>query len=123
MPLEERKDRWQANMAVLRANSVHDWASISCKRSPTKPKRGARQGAGRSLPSRIRRLGRLSATGAALRRLRLDSVAALFHDPWLGASTRAILHGRRTLQNCARSIGFPAHGDERHGASWSNDQT
>ena len=27
MPLEERKDRWQANMAVLRANSVHDWAS------------------------------------------------------------------------------------------------
>ena len=27
MPLEERKDRWQANMAVLRANSVHDWAA------------------------------------------------------------------------------------------------
>jgi trehalose 6-phosphate synthase len=27
MPLEERKDRWHAMMAVLRANSVHDWAS------------------------------------------------------------------------------------------------
>jgi hypothetical protein len=27
MPLDERKDRWQAMMAVLRANSVHDWAS------------------------------------------------------------------------------------------------
>jgi trehalose 6-phosphate synthase len=27
MPLDERKDRWRAMMAVLRANSVHDWAS------------------------------------------------------------------------------------------------
>ncbi|MGH6841048.1 MAG: alpha,alpha-trehalose-phosphate synthase (UDP-forming), partial [Methylocella sp.] len=27
MPLEERKDRWHAMMAALRANSVHDWAS------------------------------------------------------------------------------------------------
>src|SRR6202011_2678393 len=27
MPLEERKDRWNALMAVLRANSIHDWAS------------------------------------------------------------------------------------------------
>ena len=27
MPLDERKDRWHAMMAVLRANSVHDWAS------------------------------------------------------------------------------------------------
>jgi len=27
MPLDERKDRWHALMAVLRANSVHDWAS------------------------------------------------------------------------------------------------
>jgi hypothetical protein len=27
MPLDERKHRWQAMMAVLRANSVHDWAS------------------------------------------------------------------------------------------------
>jgi trehalose-6-phosphate synthase len=25
MPLEERKDRWNALMAVLRANSIHDW--------------------------------------------------------------------------------------------------
>jgi trehalose 6-phosphate synthase len=27
MPLDERKHRWHAMMAVLRANSVHDWAS------------------------------------------------------------------------------------------------
>ncbi|MGH6796678.1 MAG: alpha,alpha-trehalose-phosphate synthase (UDP-forming) [Methylocella sp.] len=27
MPLEERKDRWQAMMAVLRANSIHDWTT------------------------------------------------------------------------------------------------
>jgi hypothetical protein len=27
MRLDERKDRWQAMMAVLRANSVHDWAA------------------------------------------------------------------------------------------------
>ena len=27
MPLDERKDRWHALMGVLRANSVHDWAS------------------------------------------------------------------------------------------------
>jgi trehalose 6-phosphate synthase len=27
MPLDERKDRWNAMMAVLRDNSVHDWAS------------------------------------------------------------------------------------------------
>src|SRR5205807_10253525 len=27
MQLDERKDRWHAMMAVLRANSVHDWAS------------------------------------------------------------------------------------------------
>ena len=27
MALDERKDRWHALMAVLRANSVHDWAS------------------------------------------------------------------------------------------------
>ncbi|MGH6795840.1 MAG: trehalose-6-phosphate synthase, partial [Methylocella sp.] len=27
MPLNERKDRWHAMMAVLRANSVHHWAS------------------------------------------------------------------------------------------------
>jgi trehalose 6-phosphate synthase len=27
MPLDERKDRWHAMMAVLRDNSVHDWAS------------------------------------------------------------------------------------------------
>ncbi|MGH6836308.1 MAG: alpha,alpha-trehalose-phosphate synthase (UDP-forming) [Methylocella sp.] len=27
MPLEERKDRWNALMAVLRANSVHDWTA------------------------------------------------------------------------------------------------
>src|ERR1700719_481837 len=27
MPLDERKDRWNAMMAALRANSVYDWAS------------------------------------------------------------------------------------------------
>ena len=27
MRLDERKDRWHAMMAVLRANSVHNWAS------------------------------------------------------------------------------------------------
>jgi trehalose 6-phosphate synthase len=27
MPLEERKDRWNALMAALRANSVHDWTA------------------------------------------------------------------------------------------------
>ncbi len=27
MPLEERKDRWNAMMAVLRANSIHDWTA------------------------------------------------------------------------------------------------
>jgi hypothetical protein len=27
MPLEERKDRWNAMMTVLRANSIHDWTA------------------------------------------------------------------------------------------------
>jgi hypothetical protein len=27
MPLEERKDRWNALMAVLRANSIDDWTA------------------------------------------------------------------------------------------------
>jgi trehalose 6-phosphate synthase len=27
MPLEERKDRWNALMAVLRANTIHDWTA------------------------------------------------------------------------------------------------
>jgi trehalose 6-phosphate synthase len=27
MPLEERKDRWNALMAVLRGNSIHDWTA------------------------------------------------------------------------------------------------
>jgi trehalose 6-phosphate synthase len=27
MPLEERKNRWNAMMTVLRANSIHDWTA------------------------------------------------------------------------------------------------
>ena len=27
MPLEERRDRWNAMMTVLRANSIHDWTA------------------------------------------------------------------------------------------------
>ena len=74
MPLEERKDRWQANMAVLRANSVHDWASHFLGALANEAEGGALDEA--CLPGSAG-LGRLSTTGSAPPRLRLDSVAAV----------------------------------------------
>ena len=74
MPLEERKDRWQANMAVLRANSVHDWASHFLGALANEAEGGALDEA--CLPGSAG-LDRLSATGAAPRRPGLDGVAAL----------------------------------------------
>jgi len=78
MPLEERKDRWQANMAVLRANSVHDWASHFLQALANEAEGGELDRAldDACLPGTAA-LDRLSATGAAPRRPGLDGVAAL----------------------------------------------
>jgi Glycosyltransferase family 20 len=57
MPLDERKDRWHAMMAALRANSVHVWASHFLQALANEAESGVRQGAGRSPVSRVRRLG------------------------------------------------------------------
>jgi trehalose 6-phosphate synthase len=78
MPLEERKDRWQANMAVLRASSVHDWASHFLQALANEAEGGELDRAldEACLPGSAG-LDRLSATGAAPRRPGLDGVAAL----------------------------------------------
>jgi hypothetical protein len=63
---------------VLRANSVHDWASHFLQALANEAEGGE---LGRALDEAClpgsAGLDRLSATGAALRRLRLDSVAAV----------------------------------------------
>ncbi len=78
MPLEERKDRWHANMAVLRANSVHDWATHFLQALANEAEGGELDRAldEACLPGSAG-LDRLSATGAAPRRPGLDGVAAL----------------------------------------------
>ncbi len=69
MPLGERKDRWNSLMAVLRANSVHDWASHFLQALGNEHASGefdrALDGARFLRPAG---LGRLSAIGAAPRR-------------------------------------------------------
>jgi len=75
MPLDERKDRWQANMAVLRANSVHDWASHFLQALANDAEGGEFDRA-LDFPGAAG-LDRLSAIGAAPRRPGLDGVAAL----------------------------------------------
>jgi trehalose 6-phosphate synthase len=76
MPLDERKDRWQAMMASLRANSVHDWAShfLSALSDETEGEDRVMDEA--PLPGSTG-FERLSVIGAAPRRPSLDGVAAL----------------------------------------------
>jgi len=78
MPLDERKDRWQANMAVLRANSVHDWASHFLQALANDAEGGEFDRAldETRLPGFVG-VDRLRVVGAATPRLRLDSVAAV----------------------------------------------
>jgi hypothetical protein len=75
MPLEERKDRWHAMMAVLGTNSVHDWASHFLQALANEAEDGEFDRAldDACLPGSAG-LDRLSTTGAAPR---LDGVAAL----------------------------------------------
>jgi trehalose 6-phosphate synthase len=78
MPLEERKDRWQANMSVLRASSVHDWASHFLQALANEAE-GGELGRARDetcLPG-FAGVDPLRVVGAAPPRLRLDSVAAV----------------------------------------------
>jgi trehalose 6-phosphate synthase len=78
MPLDERKDRWHAMMAVLRANSVHDWASRFLQALDNEAEGGEFDGVldDASLPGSTG-LDRLRAIGAPPRRPGLDGVAAL----------------------------------------------
>jgi trehalose 6-phosphate synthase len=78
MPLDERKNRWHAMMAVLRANSVHDWASHFLQALDNEAEGGEFNGVldDASLPGSIG-LDRLRVIGAASRRPDLDCVAAL----------------------------------------------
>jgi trehalose 6-phosphate synthase len=78
MPLDERKDRWHAMMAVLRANSVHDWASHFLQALDNEAEGGEFNGVldDASLPGSTG-LDRLRVIGAASRRPDLDCVAAL----------------------------------------------
>jgi trehalose 6-phosphate synthase len=77
MPLDERKDRWHAMMAVLRANSVHDWASHFLQALANEAEGGAFDGVldEASLPGAAG-LDRLSVIGAAPRRPGLNGVVA-----------------------------------------------
>ncbi len=69
MPLGERKDRWNSLMAVLRANSVHDWASHFLQALGNEYESGEFDRAldGAWFPGSVG-LGRLNAIGAAPRR-------------------------------------------------------
>ena len=69
MPLGERKDRWNSLMAVLRANSVHDWASHFLQALGNEYESGEFDRAldGAWFPGSAG-LGRLNAIGAAPRR-------------------------------------------------------
>jgi len=69
MPLDERKDRWHANMQVLRANSVHDWASHFLQTLGSEAEDG---GIETCLPGAS--VGRLSAIGATQRRPAMASI-------------------------------------------------
>ena len=75
MALDERKDRWHALMAVLRANSVHDWASHFLQALANDAEGGEFDRA-LDFPGAAG-LDRLSAIGAAPRRPGLVGVAAL----------------------------------------------
>jgi hypothetical protein len=69
MPLDERKDRWHAMMAALRANSVHVWASDFLQALANEAESGEFDRAldGARFPG-FGGLDRLSAIGAAPRR-------------------------------------------------------
>jgi trehalose 6-phosphate synthase len=72
MPLDERKDRWHALMTVLRANSVHDWAShfvqALANDAEEKDSRSALDEARRSRSASLDRLGPSGPRGASLGR-------------------------------------------------------
>jgi trehalose 6-phosphate synthase len=77
MPLDERKDRWQAMIAVLRANSVQDWASQFLQALANEAEDREFDGVldEASLPGAAG-LDRLSVIGAAPHRPGLNSIAA-----------------------------------------------
>jgi trehalose 6-phosphate synthase len=78
MPLDERKDRWHAMMASLRANSVHDWASHFLQALANEAEGRAFDGAldEARFPGDAG-LDRLSGIGATRRRAGLGGIAAL----------------------------------------------
>jgi trehalose 6-phosphate synthase len=76
MPLDERKDRWQAMMAVLRANSVHDWTSHFLQALANEAEDREFEGV-LDEASQAAGLDRLSVIDAAPRRPGLNGVAAL----------------------------------------------
>jgi trehalose 6-phosphate synthase len=78
MPLDERKDRWHAMMAVLGANSVYDWASHFLQALATETECGEFDKAldEASLPGSTG-LDWLTVIGAAPRHPGLDGVAPL----------------------------------------------
>jgi len=110
MPLEERKDRWQANMACC-AQQRPRLASISCKRSPTKPKAGARRRWTKPAfqdPPAWTGLVRRSALRAPVR-------TAPQH--WYGDPVRAqfsMQGNRRTCETAHAQLGFPLQVDQQH---------
>ena len=74
MPLEERKDRWNALMAVLRANSIHDWTAHFLQALANEH---ARYGDPRPSDRGCSSAGRRRLSWTAPGRTRLDGLAAL----------------------------------------------
>ena len=75
MPLDERKDRWNALMKALQANSVYDWASHFSRRCPARNESGEfdKPMAQVALPGGTALEG-LGAIGAAQRNQNLDGM-------------------------------------------------
>jgi hypothetical protein len=100
MQLDERKDRWRAMMAVLRANTVHDWDSrfletLTAKAKDEKP---------------ASRLDEITIAGAAgLDRRGPDSIA-----PWRQRSAGANIE---VSSWCPPSAALPGAPAQRRAAS------
>jgi trehalose-6-phosphate synthase len=93
MPLEERKDRWQAMMAVLRANSVQDWTSHFLTVLSNEVEGGTFDG--------VLNAARFSGSAG------LDQLNVLSNAPLRSVLAQAHETGR-TLRTTARSIGIHA---------------
>jgi len=108
MPLEERKDRWQANMAVLRASSVHDWASHFLQALANEAEGGS--SAGRWTKPAFQ--DPPAWTGLVRPEPRCAAPVRTAPQHWYGdPGPRAILYAKetgRTLRNCACATGLSA---------------